>query len=124
MKRITILFLVLHLMSGCASVPHKAWEAPVLYNFHLQDQGAFVAYPTVAGDVIGLPATLIALPLMPFLEPGTGEGSGWDLFLFGPCLVGDITGTPFLAIRRTFWDFPKWCLEPKKALAGPLQAAR
>jgi hypothetical protein len=113
MNRIPFLFLVVLFTSGCASVPHKVWTAPVTYNFHLQEQSAFVQYPTIAGDVIGFPASIIALPLMPFLEPEDGEGAGWGLFLLGPSLVGDITGTPFLILRRTLWDFPKWCIKPR-----------
>ena len=114
MKRIVVLLFAVLLTSGCASVPRKVWTAPVSYNFHLQKQGPFVEYPTVAGFIVGMPAMLIAVPLMPFLEPETGEGAGWSLLLLGPSLVGDITGTPFLALRRTLWDFPKWCVQPKK----------
>ena len=113
MKTIAVLFFACLLASGCAIVPRKVWTAPLLYNVHLQEQGAFVQYPTVVGDVVGLPTPILAIPLMPFLEPETGEGAGWGFFLLGPCIVGDITGTPFLMLRRTLWDYPRWCIQPK-----------
>lgn len=109
-KTRVLLFSAVLLAAGCSSIPARAWRAPITYNVYLREQGLFVRYPTAFGTVVGLPASVIVLPLMPLLEPETGEGAGWGLFLLGPSIVGDVVGTPFLAIRRALWDLPRWWL--------------
>jgi len=125
------------LTSGCASIPLQTWTAPVAYNVYLQDQGDFVYYWTVVGDVAGIPAAIVVLPLLPFLgtgnpDPETGLPNSVDnetvilsRFMFGPSLVGDVVGTASLVVRRSLWDFPKWCVtgkeDGKSANQGPLR---
>lgn len=119
MNKIPGLMMTAFLMSGCASIPQRIWTAPLYYNAYLQEQGAFVEYPTVAGLIVGMPTMPVGVALMPFLEPETGEGAGWGLALLCPSIVASITGTPFLVLRRTLWDFPRWCFQSIRNVDPP-----
>lgn len=111
-----ILILVSVLFAGCASIPEKVWspivEPPFQYAGYQAQEGPFVAVPLYIGGIVGSPLMLVTTPLG-FLcdEEGGAEaqiGHDMEFMLLGPVLVGDVVATPFLAVKKTFWDFPRW----------------
>jgi hypothetical protein len=111
MKKPHILtFLALLLVAGCMS--------PTLeYAAYLQKEGPFVSVPAMTGNIIGSPTMLVGIPLSCIASPVAGEASaGRDMALafWFPALVGDIVGTPFLVLKKSLWDFPKYIVSDKE----------
>ena len=110
-----ILIVIIALSSGCASIPQKAWgpvvETPYEYANYQTKEGPFVSVPLYVGAIVGSPTALITTPIGFLCESEGGEaqiGRDMAFFLLGPITVGDIVATPFLVLKKTFWDFPVW----------------
>jgi hypothetical protein len=109
--------------TGCSSIPQKAWapvvEQPYGYAGYQIEQGPFVYVPLYIGLMVGSPLMLVTTPMAALCEvDGVGEAEiaqGMGFMLLGPILVGDIVGTPFLALKKTFFDFPIWVLKSEDA---------
>ena len=113
---IPILIAISALLFGCSSIPEKAWspvvEPPYQYANYQTQEGPFVVIPFAVGAVVGSPLMLITTPAGLLCEEEGGAeaeiGKDMGFMLLGPVVVGDVVGTPFLALKKKFWDFPIW----------------
>ena len=110
-RRAAMVLALSILCSGCSSIPARVWTAPINCNDRLCDEGAFVEYPTIAGDVIGMPLSILTLPINGMLEPvGTNVVENvflsWESIFIFPSMVGDIVGTPFFVVKEVCWNLP------------------
>jgi hypothetical protein len=117
MKSTHFIFIVISaLLAGCASIPEKAWEPvvekPYEYASYQFQEGPFVVIPFGIGAFVGSPLMLVTTPVGLLCETEDGGeadiGKDMGFMLLGPVVVGDIAGTPFLAVKKMFWDFPIW----------------
>jgi hypothetical protein len=123
-----ILIGISALFSGCASIPEKAWSPvvapPYGYAKFQTQEGPFVVIPFGIGAFVGSPLMLVTTPLSLLCDTNEGGeaeiGKDMGFMLLGPVVVGDIVGTPFLAVKKTLWDFPLWAFgnEEKETLSN------
>ena len=113
----TILLLALLTSNSCV----------VQYTEYLGKQGGFVETPLIVGATIAAPTVILSPLTMPLYYGEAEQKAGaidFGFVFYPPMVIGNIVATPFLALKKTFYDFPVYLITDHEAIAAEKERLR